>query len=76
LALTGIGVSAPLLLLISAFSALVAGGAASLAAMDLGRGQAKESEYVRHEPVLTADGSPDVFCRNRSGKNITLYPDV
>lgn len=46
LALTGIGVSAPLLLLISAFSALVAGGAAPLAAMALGRKDKQEAEKI------------------------------
>ncbi len=44
LALTALGVSAPLITLISAFAMLIAGGAAPLAAMDLGRGKLEEAE--------------------------------
>ncbi|MFA9423069.1 MAG: MATE family efflux transporter, partial [Sedimentibacter sp.] len=39
-----LGVSAPLITLISAFAMLIAGGAAPLAAMDLGRGKLEEAE--------------------------------
>lgn len=43
-ALTGLGVSAPLLLIVSAFSGFVGGGGAPLAAIELGRRREDEAE--------------------------------
>lgn len=46
IALTGLGVSAPLILIISAFSMFVGGGGAPLAAIALGRNHKEEAEKI------------------------------
>ncbi len=45
-ALTGLGVSAPLILIVSAFSMLVGGGGAPLAAIALGKNDKEEAEKI------------------------------
>lgn len=44
LALTGLGVSSPFIMIISAFAMLIAGGGAPIAAMALGRGDKEDAE--------------------------------
>lgn len=46
IALTGLGVSAPLILIISAFSMFVGGGGAPLAAIALGKNNKEEAEQI------------------------------
>lgn len=46
LALTGVGVTFPILMLISAFSAFVGAGGAPLAAISMGRGDKKKAEEI------------------------------
>ncbi len=52
IALTGLGVSAPLILIIAAFSALISGGAAPLAAISLGEKNKEEGERYLGNSVM------------------------
>ena len=45
-ALTGLGVSAPIILIVSAFSMFISGGAAPLASIALGKGEKEESDKI------------------------------
>ncbi|NLJ89415.1 MAG: MATE family efflux transporter [Clostridiales bacterium] len=45
-ALTGLGVSSPILLIVSAFSMFISGGAAPLASIALGKGDKEESDKI------------------------------
>lgn len=51
-ALTGLGVSAPIILIISAFSMFVSGGAAPLASIALGRDEKEESDKILGTSVV------------------------
>ena len=51
-ALTGVGVSLPIILIITAFSAFVGAGGAPLAAIALGRGDRDRAERIQAVPSL------------------------
>ena len=56
IALTGLGVSAPLILIISAFSMFVGGGGAPLAAIALGKNDKEEAEKILGTGVVILTG--------------------
>ncbi|NLJ96212.1 MAG: MATE family efflux transporter [Clostridiales bacterium] len=56
IALTGLGVSAPLILIISAFSMFVGGGGAPLAAIALGKSDKEEAEKILGTGVVILTG--------------------
>lgn len=74
IALTGIGLSIPVVVLLAAFGALVGGGGAPLASMNLGRGDRKTAEkIVGNSLVLLAALSVVLFAVFMLVKKPLLY---
>lgn len=68
LALTGVGVCLPIIMIVSAFAALVSNGGAPRASMAMGKGDYDEAEKILGNSVGTAD----CHLRSAHGSAVTV----